>query len=185
MMRPGRKRLLVLLAAIFAFNLVAYFAFTLPRSLRQRNLDSRLHSARAEAQQERQKLKELRARFDLVAANKKDATDFYRSHAGPRGGSLVPLLKEVEGLAREHGLQVGNQGFEMEPVKGAPLDRFQVRMPVRGTYRELARFVQALERSQQFVTLDEITVRGQQAGEAELTMVLSCYFNSDAGRQGT
>lgn len=184
-MRAGRKRLIVVLAAIVAANLLAYVAFTLPRSLRQRNLDGRLQSARQEVQGEREKLKELKGRFALVATNRKDATEFYRTHAGPRGGSLVPVLKEVEGLARQHGLTVGSQSFEMDPVKGAPLDRFRVRMPVRGTYDELVTFVNALERSQRFITLDEITVHGQQAGEAELNMVLSCYFNSAAGRQGT
>jgi Tfp pilus assembly protein PilO len=184
-MRPGRKRALVLLAALVGANLAAYFAFTLPRSLRRRNLDSRLQSARQEVQAERQKLKDLKGRFELLAANRKDATDFYRVHAGPRGGSLVPVLTEIEGLARDHGLTVGNQTFEMEPVKGAPLDRFFFKMPVRGTYHELVAFVHALERSQRFITLDEITVRGQQGSEAELSMVLSCYFNSVPGRQGT
>ena len=37
----------------------------------------------------------------------------------------------------------------------------------------------------QFVTLDQIAVRAQEGGEAELKLVLSCYFRSAAGKQGT
>jgi hypothetical protein len=45
--------------------------------------------------------------------------------------------------------------------------------------------VNELERSSQFVTLDKIEVRAPGGGEAELKMVLSCYFRSAAGKQGT
>jgi Tfp pilus assembly protein PilO len=184
-MRPGRKKLLIALGALVALNLVAFLAFTLPRTLQQRNLDSRLRSARAEVQGERDRQASLKARYDLVVANTRDTTEFYQKRIGARGSSLVPVLSEVEGLARAHGLQVANQNFTYEPVKGAPLDRFKVEMPMRGTYRELVAFVEDLERSSQFITVDSISVRGQQAGEAEVRMVLSCYFRSAAGAQGT
>jgi Tfp pilus assembly protein PilO len=184
-MRPGRKRLLIVLAAVMGMNLAAYLAFTLPRSLQQRNHDARLRSAREEVERERERQRALKARFDLLAANARDTNDFYQRRIGPRGSSLVPLLREVEALARGRGLRVGNQSFGYEPIKGAPIDRFEVQMPVRGSYRQIVDFVQDLERSSQFMTLDEITVRAQEGGEAELKMVLSCYFRSTAGKQGT
>jgi Tfp pilus assembly protein PilO len=166
-------------------NLLAYLAFTLPRSLQRRNLGQRLALAKEEVQRERDRREALKARYDLVTANTRDTTEFYQRRVSARGSSMVPILREIEALAKERGLQVGNQSFRIEAVKGAPLDQFQVDMPVRGTYREIVSFVQDLERSNQFITLDEVTVRGQQAGEAELKMVLSCYFRSAAGRQGT
>ena len=184
-MRPGRRRLIIALAAVLGLNLAAYLVFTLPRSLQQRNLGSRLKIAREEVQRERERQQSLKARFDLVTANTRDTSDFYQQRIGARGTALVPLLREVEGLARARGLHVGSQTFSYERVKGAPLDRFEVQMPVRGTYRQLVEFVEELERSNQFITLDEINVRGQQDGEAELQMVLSCYFRSTAGKQGT
>lgn len=184
-MRPGRKKLVIALAALLALNLVAFLVFTLPRTLQQRNLDSRLRSAREEVQRERDRQASLKARYDLVVANTRDTTEFYQKRIGARGSSMVPVLSEIEALARAHGLQVASQNFTYEPVKGAPLDRFKVDMPMRGTYRELVSFVEELERSSQFITLDSISVRGQQAGEAELRMVLSCYFRSAAGAQGT
>jgi Tfp pilus assembly protein PilO len=185
MMRPGRRRLLIALAAVLGLNLLVYLAFTLPRSLQRRNLGSRMTVAREEVDRERQRVASLRASHDLVSANTRDASEFFSRSIGLRGASMVPLLREVETVARERGLRVGNQSFSFEPVKGAPLDRFIVKMPMRGTYRELAGFVEALEQSRLFVTLDEITVYGQQAGQAELQMVLSCYFRSNPGKQGT
>ncbi len=185
MMRPGRKRLLIALAAVVGLNLAAYLAFTLPRSLQQRNLGTRLKIAREEVERERERQRSLKARFDLVTANTRDATEFYQRRIGARGTSLVPVLREVEGLARARGLHVGSQAFSYETVKGVPLDHFEVQMPVGGTYRQLVEFVDALERSSQFITLDQISVRGKEGGEAQLQMVLSCYFRSSAGKQGT
>lgn len=184
-MRPLRKRLLIGLAAVLGLNAATYLAFTLPRSLQQRNLDSRLRSAREEVERERQKQQSLKARYDLVTSNTRDTTEFYQRRIGSRGVGLVPLLRELESLARGRGLNVGRQSFKYEPVKGAPLDRFEVEMPVHGSYRELVEFVNDLERSSQFVTLDKIEVRARDGGEAELKMVLSCYFRSAAGKQGT
>jgi Tfp pilus assembly protein PilO len=184
-MRPGRKRLLIALAVVLGLNLIVFAAFTFPRSLQRRNLGERMASARQEVERERERVAALRASHDLVTANTRDTSEFFSRSIGLRGASMVPLLREVETVARERGLRVGNQSFSFEPVKGAPLDRFVVKMPVRGTYRELVGFVEALERSSLFVTLDEITVYGQQSGQAELQMVLSCYFRSSPGKQGT
>jgi Tfp pilus assembly protein PilO len=184
-MLPLHKRLLFVLAALLGLNGAVYAAFTLPRTLQQRNRDSRLRVARQDVERERQKEQALKARYDLVTANTRDTTEFYQRRIGSRGASMVPLLRELEALARGRGLRVGRQSFSYEPVKGAPLDRFEVDMPVHGTYRELVEFVNDLERVSQFVTLDEITVRAREGGEAELKMVLSCYFRSAAGKQGT
>ena len=184
-MRPGRKRLLITLSAVVALNLAAYLAFTLPRSLQQRNLDARLKVARQEVERERERERSLKARFDLVTANTRDTNEFYQRRIGARGTALVPMLREVEALARARGLHVGSQSFSYEPLKGVPLDHFEVQMPVRGTYRQLVDFVEELERSSQFITLDQISVRVQEGGEAQLQMVLSCYFRASAGKQGT
>jgi Tfp pilus assembly protein PilO len=185
MMSQLRKRLLIGLAALLGLNAIGYLVFTLPRTLQQRNLDSRLRIAREAVERERQKQASLKARYDLVSANTRDATEFYQRRISARATALVPLLRDLEALARGRGLRVGKQSFSYEPVKGAPLDRFQVNLPAQGTYRELVEFVNDLERSSQFVTLDEIAVRAREGGEAEMKMVLSCYFRSAAGKQGT
>lgn len=184
-MRSARKRPLIALGALLALNAAVYLAFTLPRTLQQRNLDLRLRLAQDEVSRERQRLDGMKKRLEVARSNARDTTDFYQRYVGAPGSSLVPVLAELEELARKRGLQVGNQRFEMEPVKGAPLDRFAVEMPVRGTYHELVGFVQDLERSKQFITLDEISARGEDGGEAQLKLVLSCYFRSVPGRQGT
>ena len=183
-MRPGRRRLLIVLAAILALNGAVYLAYTLPKSMQRTNLGSRLVVAREETERERQRLAGLKAHFDLITDNTRDTAEFYARRIAPRGASLVPVLREIETLAQSHGLNVGSQAFDYQPIKDVPLDRFVVKMPVVGTYRALVAFVGDLERSSHFVTLDQITVRSQQGGQAQMQMVLSCYFRSSPGKQG-
>lgn len=174
-----RRGVLLALLAVAALNAGAYAAYTLPRSLQQRSMAARAEVLRKELEQERRRVAELKGRVEAIEANGRDAARFYQTTVQPRGTSLVPVLQQIETLAGERGLRVGQQGFKSEPVKGATLERFVVTMPVSGTYRQLVGFVESLERAPYFLTLDQVQVRGSATGEqARLELVLSCYFRA-------
>jgi hypothetical protein len=88
----------------------------------------------------------------------------------------------VESLAQAQGLKVGSQGFGREEVKGLPLERFKISMPVSGTYDQVTGLVQELERSQFFLTLDEMAARtsGEDGGGVDLNLQFSAYFRVGA-----
>jgi Tfp pilus assembly protein PilO len=183
-MRPGRLGLLITLGGLVLLNGVVYGTFTLPRTLQRRNLDQRLKAAQAEVERERQRMDALRAHFDLINANNRDTTEFFNRRIGRRDATMVPLLRDIEALARARGLKVASQGYGVEQIKGMDVERFEVKMPLRGSYREVLAFVEELERSSRFVTLDQITAHVQPEGEIEVQLVLSCYFRSPAVKAG-
>ena len=184
-MRPGDRRLIGIAAAgALLLNGVVYAAYTLPRSLQQRSLTSRVETLHKEIDLERRRVELLRERAEAIQGNEKDANDFYNKAIGTRGSALVPLLRAIESLAAEQGVRVGGQTYRWENVKGANLERLVTTLPVSGSYRQLAGFVQSLESSKHFLTLDQISVRGGEGGqEAHLEMVVSCYFR--AGTAGS
>ena len=183
-MRPGRRTLLIALGALVLLNVAVYFTFTLPRTQKRRNLDERLKVAQAEVALERQRMDALRAHFELINANNRDTTEFYRRRIGRRDTTMVPLLRDLEAMARSRGLKVASQSYGVEPVKGLELERFVVKLPVKGTYREVLAFVEELERSSRFVTLDEVRANAQSEGEIEVQLALSCYFRSSSSEVG-
>jgi hypothetical protein len=79
---------------------------------------------------------------------------------------------------------VASQDYTVKPVKGLDVERFEVTMPVQGTYQQVIGLVEDLERSSSFVTLEEISVREGTDGKIEVRMLLSCYFRSPAARAG-
>lgn len=183
-MSPRHRRLLAALLALAALNAVVYAAFTLPRTVQE----ERMAAERVQLQDEVARLSgevaDRRRYAQALEANAADTSRFHAQVVAPRAASLVPVLREIEGMAREGGLRPGPAGYKVEAVKGAALDRFVITMPVSGTYREVVSFIEQLERSPHFLTLDQVTVRGEaegsESGGAQLDMVLSSYFRSSS-----
>ena len=100
----------------------------------------------------------------------------------------MPILIEVESLARKQGLRVGRQSFEREDVKGLPVERFGIMMPVEGDLQAGHGPRGRARGSPTFVTLDKMsaTDRGvRRRGGSEqvgLDLEFSAYFRAGAER---
>lgn len=180
MSAPTRRRVFWAAALLGVANLAAYLAYTLPRSLQKRNVATRLTQLEGELTEERARFAEIKTRAETIAANRKESRAFLEGQLAGPGASLVPLLAEVESLARKHGLKVGTQEFARDTVKGLPLEKFGITMPVTGTYDQVAGLVQELEHSSYFLTLDEIGAHGQggEQGSVDLRLLFSAYFRA-------
>ncbi len=176
-MRAPRRLVVGALSALALLNLAVYGAYSLPRSLEERAIATQTAVLKQELVREQQVLAELRERAEAIQANKQDVQRFYQDRVQEREASLVPILRHIEALATEQGLRVGEQKYTQKEVKGTPLERFEINMPVTGTYRKLVQLMARFEESSHFLTLDEVKVRGGgDAGQAQLDLVLSCYF---------
>ena len=177
-MNALERRWVFLLVGVLGLNLAAYLVFTLPRSMQQRDIASRREVLLKEIELERKRVAGVRETHDAIEANTKDEARFFKEVVGGRRPGLVTSLRSIEQMATGQGLKLGQQGFNDEPVKGVPLERLEVQMPVEGSYRQLVGFLHGLEQSDQFLTLDEISVSSDpQRGEgARLNLILSCYF---------
>ena len=174
-----RRRVLVVLAVGAALNAVVYLSYTLPRTLGERRLTERQRLLHGEIQRERVAVSHQHIQAEIIRANTEDVRRFYDTAVGGRTADLVPVLRAIEGMAREGGMRPGAATYTPKEVKGMPLDRFVITMPVNGTYRQLVSFVQRLEQSPYFLTLDGVRFSGETAGNrAELSLVLSCYFRA-------
>ena len=174
---------LPLLAAV-GLNLLVFVAYTLPRSLQQRSVASRLEVLRDEVQREKTRTEGLRHRSDTMRANAADVQRFYRDLVSTREEALLPILREIESAAGQQGLETGRYNLKPESVKGAPLEVTTITLPVTGTYRQLVAFLDELERSKYFVVVEKIDLHGQPQGhETGLDVILAAYLRSDPGAQ--
>jgi hypothetical protein len=177
-----RKRLLIGLGVLAALNAVVAGAYTIPRVHGERRLAERKKLLGEELQRERAVAAQRRGQADTIRTNTEDVRTFYASTVSVQKAGLVPVLTAVEGFAREGGMRPGGATYKRKDVKGLPLERFVITMPVSGTYRQLVALVQRLERSQYFLTLDEIRLSGDaQGAKAELALTMSCYFKTGEG----
>jgi len=174
--RRWRDRLRTPLFVLAALNVGVYLAYTMPRSLRERSAAARASVLRGELERDRRVAAALRDRADAMKTNRTDTDRFY-ARLGPKG-TLAQVRAEITTLARELGLKVGGFSYSADGVKGGPgVAQLQTRMNVSGTYHELAAFLDRLERSSYFVTVDQIQIgKREQGGEATLDISLSAFY---------
>jgi Tfp pilus assembly protein PilO len=172
------------LFALVALNLGVYLAYTMPRSLGERSAAERAAVLRGELERDRLVAAGLRDRADAMKTNRVDVDRFY-ARLGPKG-TLAQVRAEITTLARELGLKVGGLSYNPEGVKGGEgVAQLQMRMNVSGTYHELASFLDRLERSTNFVTVDQIQIgKRDQSGEAGLDIALSAFYRATADSAG-
>jgi Tfp pilus assembly protein PilO len=179
--RPLWRRLTAPAVGLLAVNLAVFAAHTLPRSLRVRSATERSAEARAELERTRRVNATLRAEAEAIRANAADAERFFRDMVGSERSDLLPLLEDVERMAREPGLKPGRRSFTPEPVRGSELTRVKVTLPLEGSYRQLVSFLGRVEGSSRFLTVDRVSLRGGDAGPATLQVELSAYFRDEGG----
>ncbi|HET9314525.1 MAG TPA: GspMb/PilO family protein [Vicinamibacteria bacterium] len=184
MSAKARRRVFALALLLGVANVAAYVAYTWPRSLRKKNVASRIEQLKVELGNDRSRLAALQARAEAINANRAESRVFLEEKVAAPGTSLVPILREVESLAKQQGLSVGTQRFSRELVEGLPLEKFAIGMPVSGTYDQVTGLLVQLERSTHFLTLDEIAARQQQNQPGQesvaLNLQFSAYFRASA-----
>jgi Tfp pilus assembly protein PilO len=178
--RRWRDRLKVPLVVLVVLNLGVYVAYTMPRSLRERNAAQRAATLREEVARDREVAAALRARADAMRTNREDVDRFY-ARLGPKG-TLAQVRAEITKLARDLGLHVGALSYTPDAVKGGEgVAQLQMRLRVSGTYRELAAFLDQMERSPHFVTVDQIGLSKRDTGEeGGLEIALSTFYRMPA-----
>lgn len=176
-----RRRLLPVVLAVAGLNLVAFLAFTLPRSWRVKSVASRAGSLRESVARERAATAALRRRVETAAQNARDVERFYRDLVAPREETLVATLEEIEAMAHKPGLVAGRRSYSREEIKGAPITRVAINLPLEGSYAQLVDFLASVERGKRFLTVDRIAIgqnRNERGDSARLQVELSAFFTS-------
>lgn len=174
-----RQRLLPVVFAVLGLNLLVLVVFTLPRSWRLSRVASRASSLREEVARERALTAAQKARVDAASSNTKDVQRFYKEMVQRREESLLPTLQEIETMAHQPGLVAGRRGYTREPLKGVPVTRVAIKIPLEGSYQNLVGFLEKVERGKRFLTVDKIALSHKSddhGGGAQLLVELSAFF---------
>jgi len=176
-----RTTLVPLFVGLLVLNVGVLAAWTLPRSLRQRNAAERAVAARAELAFERERAQALAERAAAIRANRADLERFYETLAGSEKQDLLPTLEAIEELAREPGLQPASRTLQREDVDKAPLERVAMTLPLEGSYAQLVGFLRGVERSPRFLTVDRVSLRADAQSGGALQVQLSTYLRRPPG----
>ena len=125
-------------------------------------------SAIAPLAERRAQAAELAARLDAARAGGQPADDgleaFYKFFRG--GKRSADWLSRMYALARKEGLQLRQGSYRYE--QGERLTRYQVTLPVRGSYAQIRRFTASVLNEVQVASLDGIGFERKRADDPQV-----------------
>lgn len=104
--------------------------------------------------------------------NRDELAGFYGVRLGTEGERLTRTLAEVQELAERAGLRPTAFQYPNEPIAEFGLVQRAIVFGVSGTYDALRRFINFLELSERFLTLEEVGLAGPGGGAGDLKISL-------------
>lgn len=144
--------------------------------------------ARAAAEQ----LKGLRTQHKLLGADvrrvsairdrlsevQRDADKFYADEFLAAGTGYSTIIADLSKLSKASGLRTSNVAYKERALETRSVTELTVTATVEGDYVSLVRFINGLERSDNFYLLDNLTLASSTAGNIKLNLQLRTYFRA-------
>lgn len=183
--RPFWRRLVPPVLVLLGLNAVGFAAYTLPRTLQVRNATERAAQVRKDLAREREAAAALRRRAEAVRRNAADTERFYREVVLGSQAELIPLIEEVEKMATEPGLKLPSaRTYKYDEVHDAELTRVAIAVSAEGSYAQLVGFLDRIEGSPRFLTIDRVGLNaGSAGGPPSLRVELSAYMRGKPAKE--
>ncbi|HYU32081.1 MAG TPA: hypothetical protein VEW48_07950 [Thermoanaerobaculia bacterium] len=178
-----RLRLWVWVPALLFFlaNATAYVVYRFGFADRVESLETRLketHESLAPLAAQRTHLEKL---IERSRRNEVEISRLYDERFSTRSQRLTRVTAEVKQLARTAGLNPLSISYPEERIEEYGLIKRSFSFSVDGTYLELRKFINLLELSQSFLTLEEVNLAGEEGGdqggpELHIRLLISTLF---------
>ena len=169
--KPRFQRFLLGLALA---NVVIYGAVTYRLATKQERLTQQRASLSQEIASQQEELSALQKEQERIARNDAVAEEFWSDVVQPLTPGLTDALAEIDRLARQSNVERGRTSYS-QTVLDVDLREMKVSMPLQGTYFDLVRFINVLERSPRFFLVREISLRDADEGRLNLRCDLSFF----------
>ena len=150
-------------------------------------LETRLENRATQLEELRESRRTVESFLERARTQNDSTGILYRDHFSTEGQRFTRMLREVRELASRSGLSPSAFGYPENQVEEHGLVRRSVNFGVTGTYDQLRTFINFLELTDQFLTLESVDLGG---GAAErdptlrIRLSLSTYFVEDESAIG-
>lgn len=173
-----RRRLALWLPPLlfFALNLGFFSTYRLVYA-------DRMEAKRADLERRQEQLEGLERQADeltrLVATargSRKRMEELYLNRLSTQRNRFTAVTSEVRELARRAGLEPEAMSYPSEEVEEYGLVKRYFTFNVEGTYVELRQFINLLELTPSFVTLEQVELSGEEGANLRIQLSLSTLF---------
>lgn len=179
-----RQRLWIWVPALvfFLINAAGFAVYRLGYAGRVAALEDTLEAQEKTLRDLETRKKDWQTQIARVSTNERQVQQLYSDRLATRSQRLTRVTAEVKSLASRAGLEPKAFSYPEEEIDDYGLVQRSFVFSVEGTYPELRQFLNFLEVSRSFLTVEEINVGGSSSGGPELRIdiSLSTLFARDA-----
>lgn len=155
--KDPRLTVRILLGVLVVANLAAAAALFRPWGGSPEEMQRQLAALRREVRQREEAVGRLRALAGAVEKTRRETDRFLEDYFLPAGSAYSTVLDELRAMAEKSGLRPRDHSFELQPIEGSgTLELMNVTGNYEGSFANLVEFVNAVDRSPRFLTIERL-----------------------------
>jgi type IV pilus assembly protein PilO len=182
MAKDPRVTVRVVLGFLLVANLVAAAAVFKPWGGSPEDLQRQLAQLSSDAAKRETSLTHLRKLVTTVEKTRSDANKFLEQYFLARRSAYSTILGELAELAEKSGVKMKEHSFVAEPIEGSDtLGMMVITGNYEGAYADIVKFVNEIDRSPRFLTIDTLQATPQQGqGALNVNMKLNVFVREES-----
>jgi Tfp pilus assembly protein PilO len=168
-----RRKLKVAIAAMLVADAVAAGVLFSPLVGSEDSRQATLRQLSAELQRKTHEVAPLKDMPKKVGVAKNQIGEFYKDRFASKDSELATELGK---LASENGIRIQSAKYKEEDPETSGIVPVSIEGSFSGDYLQLVRFINTLERSKMFFTVDGVDLAGEGAGPVRLQISLHSYL---------
>jgi Tfp pilus assembly protein PilO len=176
-LQGSRRKLQIAIAAMVVADLVAVGVLFSPLVGSAESRRINMSQLSAELSKKTRDVEPLRGVDKKIVLAKGQISQFYKDRFAARDSDLTAELGK---LASANGVRIMQAKYKQEDPTGAGIAPVEIEGNFSGDYLQLIRFINALERSKQFFTVDSVSLAGESNGPVKLDVKMHSFLRSGA-----
>ena len=180
--KDPRLSVRIVLGFLLVANLAAAAALFRPWGGSPAEIQQQLVGLRQQVRQREQAVSRLRALAGTVEKTRAESDRFLTTYFLPAQTAYSTVLDELRAMAEKSGIKPKDHSFDLQPIEGADtLELMNVTGNYEGSFTDLVEFVNAVDRSPRFLTIERLQASPLQA---QGTLNINLRINVFVRRQG-
>lgn len=173
-----RRRLLLWVPPLvfFALNVGFFSTYRLVYADRMEARRSDLEAREERLETLERQSRDLSRLVTTARGSRERMEELYRDRLSTQRNRFTAVTSEVRELARRAGLEPTAMSYPTEEVEDYGLVKRYFTFSVEGTYVELRQFINLLELTPSFVTLEQVELSGDEGARLRIELNLSTLF---------
>jgi Tfp pilus assembly protein PilO len=175
--RKSRRKLKIAIGAMLAADVVAAAVLFSPLVGSADSRQFQINELKAERTKKTREVEPLRGMDKKIVLAKDQIAGFYKDRFA---ASDSDLANELGKLVSENGIQMQQARYKEEDAESSGIIPVEIQGSFSGNYLQLVRFINTLERSKLFFTVDGVDLAGESSGPVKLEITMHSYLRSGA-----